>query len=138
MDLLECPFSLLVLGPFLRQWSASRRALEDATPTLDKRRGHGFEKDSIRCRLNHGLSPVLDVELFAQAKRDNDLALRRERYGLDFLSRTHMRKYDMLCKVRQDIRSRNISSQKEFCSKSGFPPSEGWRIFARDDCGRYE
>ncbi len=52
MALLECPFSLLVLGPVLRQWFASRRALEDATPTLDKHRGHGFEKDSIRCRLN--------------------------------------------------------------------------------------
>src|SRR5258706_5775418 len=109
MALLERPFSLLVLGPFLRQWSTSRRALEDATPTLDKRRGHGLEKDSIRCRLNHGLSPVLDVELFAQAKWDNDLTLRRERYGFDFLSRTHMRQYDILCKVRQDIISKNIS-----------------------------
>src|SRR5260370_628053 len=108
MALLECPFSLFVLGPVLCQWPASRSALEDATPTLDKRRSHGFEKDSIRCRLNHGLSSVLDVELFAQAKWDNDLALRRERYGFYFLSRTHMREYDIQYKVRQDTTSKNL------------------------------
>jgi hypothetical protein len=28
--------------------------------------------------------------LFAQAKWDDDLPLRRERYDLDFISRTHM------------------------------------------------
>src|SRR5260370_30430765 len=101
MTLLECPFSLLVLGAVLPQWFASRHALEDATPTLDKRRSHGFKKDSIRCRLNHGLSPVLDVELFPQAKWDDDLPLRREPDGLDFFSRTHTSKYDTCYAVRQ-------------------------------------
>src|SRR5208337_1570988 len=109
MALLECPFLLLVLGPVLRQRLASRRALEDSAPALDERSGHGFEKDSLRCGLNHGLCPVLDVELFAQAKRDDDLPLRREPYGLELLSHTHMWKYDIVCKVRQYMQSKIIA-----------------------------
>src|SRR5207302_6014430 len=108
MSPLECPFLLLVLGPVLRQRLASWRALEDAAPALDERRSHGFEKDSLRCGLDHGLCPVLDVELLAQAKRDDDLPLRREPYGFEFLSHTHMHKYDTSNKVRQHVRSKII------------------------------
>jgi hypothetical protein len=34
--------------------------------------------------------------LFAQAKRDDDLPLRREPYSFEFVSHTHTRKYDTL------------------------------------------
>src|ERR1700675_1939571 len=101
MALLECPFLLLVLGPVRRQRLSSRRALEDAPPALDERRSHGFEKDSLRRGLDYGLCPVLDVELFPQAKRDDHLPLRREPYGFEFLSHTHMWEYDIIYKVRQ-------------------------------------
>src|SRR5579859_214273 len=115
MALLECPFLLLVLGPvFLHgQRLASRRAFEDAAPALDERGGHGFEKDSLGCGLNHGLCPVLDVELFAQAKWDDDLTLRREPYGVWLLSRTHTLKYDIVYRVRQYIDSRIIALWEE-------------------------
>jgi hypothetical protein len=115
MALLECPFPLLVLGPVLRQWLASRRALEDTAPALDERRGDGFEKDALRGGLDHGLCSVLDVELFAQAKRDDDLPLCREPYGFEFLSHTNSYKYDVLCIVCQDLRSRRIVDKTE-CS----------------------
>src|SRR5208283_2918356 len=121
MALLECPFLLLVLGPVLRQRVASWRALEDAAPTLDERRSHGFEKDSLRCGLNHGLGPVLNVELFAQAKWDDDLPLRRKPYGFELLSCTHMLEYDILYKVRQYKNSRIIAWWEEFCSLAGCP-----------------
>src|SRR5580700_12278562 len=102
----ECPFLLLVLGPVLRQRLASWRALEDAAPALDERRGHGLEKNSFRRGLDHGLCPVLDVELLTQAKWDDDLPLRREPYGFELLSRTHMMEYDTVYKVRQYIVSK--------------------------------
>src|ERR1700693_5151374 len=136
MARLECPFPLLVLGPVLRQRLASWRALEDATPAPDKRRGHGFEKDSLRCGLDHGLCPVLDVELFAQAKWDDDLPLRREPYGFELLSCTHVCKYDIAYKVRQHIRSRitvcgrSLAAIPTALCKSGIPRTAGWPIFA--------
>src|SRR5258708_5848529 len=113
MSPLECPFLLLVLGPVLGQRLASRPALEDAAPALDERRGHGFEKDSLRRGLDHGLGPVLDVELFAQAKWDDDLPLRREPYGFELLSHTHVYEYDIAHEVRQYARSRIIIAQEE-------------------------
>jgi len=72
------------------------RALQDPAPAPDERRGHGFEKDTLRRGLDDGLRPVLDVELFAQAKRDDDLPLRREPYSFEFVSHTHTIKYDTL------------------------------------------
>ena len=72
------------------------RALQDPAPAPDERRGHGFEKDTLRRGLNDGLRPVLDIELFAQAKRDDNLPLRREPYSFKFVSHTHTRKYDTL------------------------------------------
>src|ERR1700690_3320636 len=102
MALLERPLPLLVLGPVLGQRLASRGALEDTAPALDERRGHGFEKDSLRGGLDHGLCPVLDVELFAQAKWDDHLPLGREPYGFELLSHTHAYKYDSLSIVCQD------------------------------------
>src|ERR1700722_10450348 len=113
MALFECPFSLLVLGPVLRQRLASRRALEDAAPALDERRGHRFEKDSLRCGFGHGLCSVLDVELFAQAKRDDDLPLRCEPNGFKFFSHTNSYKYDAICLLRQNIISRKYREQTE-------------------------
>src|SRR5580704_12858876 len=114
MALLECPFPLLVLGPVLLQRLASRGALEDTARALDERRGHGFEKDSLRCGLDHGLGPVLDVELLAQAKRDDDLPLRREPYGFEFFSHTYTYKYDSSHVVCQDVQSRKYMAQTEF------------------------
>src|SRR5580700_10400767 len=104
----ECPFLLLVLGPVLRQRLASWRALEDAAPALDQRRGHGLEKDSLWCGLDHGLCPVLDVELLAQAEWDDDLPLRGEPYGFELLSCTHTVQYDIINRVRQYDSSRII------------------------------
>ena len=65
------------------------RALQDPAPAPDERRGHGFEKDTLRRGLDDGLRPVLDVELFAQAKRDDDLPFGRKPHGLWFFCRTH-------------------------------------------------
>src|ERR1035438_779228 len=113
MALLECPFLLLVLGPVLRQRLDSRPALDDGAPAPNERRSHRFEKDSLRCGLHHGLGPVLDVELFAQAKRDHDLPLRREPYGFELFSHTHMYEYDTSYKVRQYIISRIICLREE-------------------------
>src|SRR5260370_27757196 len=121
MSPLECPFLLLVLGPVLCQRLASWRALEDAAPALDERRSHGFEKDSLRCGLDHGLCPVLDVELFAQAKWDDDLPLRREPYSVELLSHTHVYKYDIAYKVRQCARRRIIIAQEESRGSSPDP-----------------
>src|SRR5580704_1413245 len=119
MPLLECPLSLLVLGPVFSQSQrlASRRALEDTAPPLDERRSHRLEKDSFRCGLDHGLCPVLDVELFAQAKWDDDLPLRREPHGFELFSRTHVCEYDIAYKVRQYIKSKIIVLWEEFRSK---------------------
>src|SRR5580698_2846959 len=93
---LECPFLLLVLGPVLRQRFTSRRTLEDAASALDERRSHGLEKNALRCGLDHGLGPVLDVELLPQAKWDDDLPLRREPYRFELLSCTHTLEYDIV------------------------------------------
>src|SRR5580704_16449923 len=108
MASLERPLLLLVLGPVFGQRLSSWPALEDAAPALDERRGHGFEKDSLRRGLDHGLCPVLDVELFAQAKRDDHLPLRRKPHGFWFFSRTHVWDYDTSRSVRKYVTSRII------------------------------
>ena len=101
MALLEFPFLLLVLGPFLGQRFVARLALQDTSSALDERGGHGFEEDSIRCRLNHGFGPVLNVELLAQSKRNYNLAFRREPNGFSFFNHIHRAQYDSYSKVRQ-------------------------------------
>jgi hypothetical protein len=53
--------------------------------------------------LDHRLCPVLDVELFAQAKWDDNLPFRREPYGFEFFSHTNGYKYDLLYIVCQYI-----------------------------------
>src|ERR1700683_85128 len=87
--ILECAFPPLVFGPVLFQRSVSRPPLEDTSPLADERRGHRFEENPLGCRLHHGLGSVLDFELFAKAKRDDDLPFRGEPYRLDFVLATH-------------------------------------------------
>src|ERR1700733_10548083 len=106
MALLECTFPLLVLGPLLRQRLASGRALENTAPALNERRGHGLQENSLRRGLDHGFCPVLDVELFAQAKWDDHLALCREPYGFEFFSWTHVSNSYICDNVRQHHISR--------------------------------
>jgi hypothetical protein len=88
------------------------RAFQDAAPAPDECRGDGFEKDALGCGLDHGLGPVLDVELFAQAKRDDDLSLRREPDGFELLSHTNSCEYDLLYIVCQYLGSRKISKRR--------------------------
>src|ERR1700722_19672092 len=88
MALLECPFLFLVLGPVLCQGLAPLRSLQDTAPAPDKRRRDGLEKNTLRCGLDHCFGSILDVKLFAQAKRDDDLPLCSEPNGLEFFGHT--------------------------------------------------
>src|SRR5205809_7472114 len=101
MALLKFPFLLLLLGPFLGQRLVARLALDDSPPAPNERSSHRFEENSFRRRLNDCLCPVLDLELFAEAKRDHHLPFRREPDGLGFFSHIHRDKYDLWYKVRQ-------------------------------------
>jgi hypothetical protein len=82
--------------------------------------------------------------LLAQAKRDDDLPLRREPYGFELLSRTHVSKYDIAYKVRQYIRSKIIALWEESRSNTKRSLQErdsadgGWSIFVPRRLGHYE
>src|SRR5438105_12905510 len=89
MALLERAFLPFVLGPVLGERPVSWRALEDTAPASDERRSHRFEEDTVRRRLNHGFGSVLDFELLAKAKRDDDLPFCRKPHGLWLFCRTH-------------------------------------------------
>src|SRR5208337_1088563 len=89
MALLERAFLPFVLGPVVSQRPVSRRALEDTSPASDECRSHRFEEDTLRRRLNHRFGSVLDFELLAKAKRDDDLPFCRKSNGLGFFYHTH-------------------------------------------------
>src|SRR5215469_316192 len=89
MALLERAFLLFVLGPLLGQRSVSRRALEDAASAPDECRRHRFEQDALRRRLHYRLGSILDFELLAKTKWDDNLPFCRERYGFRFFGHTH-------------------------------------------------
>ena len=78
MAILQFLFLFLLLGPFLGQRFVAGLAFEDAARGFDQGGGHGFEEDSIGCRLDHGFCAFFDVKLLSQPGGDNDLAFGRE------------------------------------------------------------
>src|SRR5271167_5271816 len=106
MALLERAFLPFVLGPVLSQRPVSWRALEDTAPASDERRSHRFEEDTLRRRLHHRFGPVLDFELLAKTKRDDDLPFGRKPHSLEFFCHTHARYYYRDEIVRQRIQSK--------------------------------
>src|SRR5439155_10987031 len=89
MALLQLTLLFLVLGPFVGQRLLARLVLENAAPMLDERGGHRFQENPFRCRLNHGLRAVLNMELSPQPRGDDDLAFRREPDGISLCCCAH-------------------------------------------------
>src|SRR5579862_4530576 len=101
MALLQRSFLPFVLGPVLGQRPLSRRALEDTAPASDECRSHRLEEDALRRRLNYCFGSVLDFELLAKTKRDDNLPFCRKPHGVGFVGRTHALKYYTFVIVRQ-------------------------------------
>ena len=93
--------------------SMSRRALEDTAPASDECRSHRLKEDALRRRLNYCFGSVLDFELLAKTKRDDDLPFCRKPHGLGFFSRTHTWQSDMPFIVRQYDYSRSNRHKEE-------------------------
>src|SRR5438552_1861694 len=101
MAILEFPFLLFVVRPFLSQGLIAWLALDNASPLLDESGGHRLEKNAVRRCLNHGLGSLLNMQLLAQPRGNDDLAFGGKPYGIGLNCRTHKRKSDPITNIRQ-------------------------------------
>src|ERR1043165_4945138 len=99
MAFLDLPFLFLLLGPLLDKRFCPWFAFENATAALDKRRSDRLQENTFWRCLNNGFRPVLNVELLAQPRRDDDLPFRSEPNRVSFHS--HLIKSDWCLYFRQ-------------------------------------
>src|SRR5882672_1680355 len=101
MAVLQFLFGFLVFGPTFGQRLLAGLALENATPVLDQRGGHGLQENPFRSGLDDSLGAVLNMELLPQPGGNDDLPLGGKPDGVGLVGGVHAENTDTNSKVRQ-------------------------------------